>query len=80
MCWITTEKPTVHVADSDFKVYKIVYNQADDDEVLSLYKNCCYKIGHLYEMKGRLMPGIILNDGYFKALIMDSILMQRLIK
>lgn len=67
MCWITTEKPMVHVADSDFKVYKIVYNQTDDDEVLSFYKNYRYKIGHLYEMKGRLIPGTILNDEYFKA-------------
>lgn len=68
MCWISWEKPEVHIADNEIKVFKIVYNSPNDDnEVISFNMNFKYRFGELHEMKNRIIPGLVLNDSDVKA-------------
>lgn len=61
MCWVTNSKPEAHVADSDIKVYKIVTKTPCKNIVNSLYCVYTYKIGKLYEMEERIIPGLVLS-------------------
>lgn len=67
MCWITNSKPEAHFADSDIKVYKIVTKTPRKNMVNSLYCGYTYKIGKLFEMEERIIPGLVLSGANGKS-------------
>lgn len=67
MCWVTNSKPEAHFADSNIKVYKIVTKTSRKNMVNSLYRGYTYKIGKLFEMEKRIIPGLVLSSANGKS-------------
>lgn len=72
MCWVTNSKPEAHVADSDIKVYKIVRQTPRKNIVNSLYYVYTYKIGELFEMDEKIIPGLVLYSTPFQAYVINE--------
>lgn len=67
MCWVTNSKLEAHFADCDTKVYKIVAKTSRKNMVNSLCRGYTYKIGKLFEMEERIIPGLVMSGANGKS-------------